>query len=1063
MTIPAPLAAAIEVFRDLGWEAATPETVMELPLGTPEQQRIAKAGLAQGAWGQWGQLDENNYGWVSWIDVNAEMLGAFAVRVGVPVRRALDVLPEAHRFSSEMRGALIASRGPAFATSFAEGYRRGWGANALVHAVAASGAALPESTSYLETWAALATVTLDETGTFLSADQVALSVIANRFAEHLRAALSSGNPPVYGAPGAGCLVAQGIARGWIDREEAQELVLFAMERAQRPSDRVAWAAVLGDALAASPRWLLERSGVLLSTLSFGDNAIISRFVPVLLASGDDELIAQAMLLGLLAKSAKAKAEVLEAAATVAAPSPETRMLVAEAVTPLLTAKDRKVRSRAEALVAAWDLATQAEPAEAPAAVRGLWQETPAPAEVPRFEAGPVTADRLSELASLVLVDRSEAITLNIERFLAVANALAQQNPEEARTALRGVKNGDITGLHGVPEWVKGTESRYLDSPSTESWTHARMPAVARNVSVFQRLGSVSVLLSTPSWDDYRLDPADFAARLDGYAAAGEAALEADLQLALPRIDLSLLTDTLTTRLSASRVPILLQDGTTTPLCVGEVWEAWVRAPLVHPGFDSDQTLYPGSLAMVPALEALPARLTSTYLWSPIQVFPNWPEARIERENPSAGTLRACGNGMLPSTQLLYTVGDDALPLEAAIAAWHNGMLRPGVAEAPRLGWRGQISSLAARAVSWAELAEEGLLSVIWPLAVDTIAYATRTPKVAPGVDALVELLTRFLPEAQAAITAGLAPADILALPCVRALAERGGSSRAVAAARALVALLPAAEIPVEPSIATAMSEEEFRAAWPELPDPAVLPDGATITVSEQPGRHGAGDNTFLEPTITLCVGSTHRITHLQWSYPITQEQQLPVAGGAQATTWLRYAATTHTLVAGTGREDPTRSEADRQLSETLATVLCLTQFVRHDPPAWDFYSVIARGDLGPSRVTRAIETLLALPQVDPYLLVRSLPRYPEAIPALYPALVRTLAHAATIEGKPPRWLTRVLDVTTEFAPVLREAAARSLIPAADAAWPGLAEIAANSASPAARKKATALLGALGLG
>lgn len=1057
MTIPAALAAAIAVFRELGWDAARPDEVMRLPLGTPEQQRIAKAGLVKGAWGSFGETAPNTYGWISWIDVDEDLLGAFAVRVGVPVRRAIAVLPTAPRYPSALRGALIASRGPAFTKSFAEGYRRGWGTEALIYAVAYSGADLPESIGYLESWANAATETLDDSGAFGGSDAVPEDVIAVRFTEHLRAALRSGNPPSYGAPGARALLLGGIARGWIDVDEARDLVLFAMEQAQRPSDRVAWASVLVDALGAERDWLLERSGVLISAMSLGDNAIISRFAPMLLESGDDELVGQAMLVGLLAKSTKAKTELLERAAALSPPGARTRTLVAESVASLLTAKDRRLRARAEALVAAWQLDAQVVGEEAPEPVRGLWRPTPPLAPVPRFDAGEVSVGRLSELASILVVAKAEALTLDGERFLTIANALARKDPKAARTALRGVKNHSHTGLIGAADWVKGSTSRYLDSPATSRWSTTRMIGPARNASVFQRLGSVPMLLSTPSWDDYRIDPADLAARLDAYAEAGVEALEADLQLALPRLDLDLLTEAVTKRLTTSTLPILLQDGTTVPRPVGEVMRDWLREPLVHPGFEDEQATYPRALEPVPAIEGLPARLTSEYLWSPLQVFPTWPEARIERGAESAATLRTRANGVVPSTQLLDSVGLDALPLDAAIAAWKNGVLLPEVADARRLGWQGQISSLAARATAWAELAEEGMLSVVWPLAVQTIAYATRGAKITPGVDALVELLTRFLPEAQAAIDQGIVDAEVLALPSVRALAERGGSSRAVAAARALVALLPVAAAAPAP-VVTRMSDEEFALAWPEVADPPVISDGARIAIVERAGRRG----TYLEPTVFLQDGSAHFITSLDWAYPLTQEQQVPAAGGARATTWLRYSHTAGALLAGVGREDPGRSAEDRQLSQTLVTVLCLTQFVQPDTPSFDFYGAIEAGDLGTARITAAVETLLGFDGIDPYPLVRRLGRHPEALPAIFPALTRSLRHAATLPGKPPRWVVRVIDVATEFAPALREAAGRGLLPAEDAAWPGLADLATASLSPTVKKKAAALLAALGL-
>lgn len=1057
MTLPAPLIAAIEVFRELGWHEASPEQIMDLPLGTPEQQRVAKTGLAKGEWGAFGQIGERTYGWISWVDVDEDMLGAFAVRVGVPVKRAAAVMPGRRDCPPELRGRLIASRGPEFTTAFAAaGGRASWHGVALLHAVTATGVEVPDNLAYLETWVHVAAATLGADEETPDDVTVPLAVLQTRYADHLRAALRSGNP----APReAGVLVGGGVERGWIGLDEARQLVLFAMEQAQRPIDRKTWAAVLTDTLGATPEWLLEHAGVILSVVSFGDDAIITRFTPVLLASGDDELIMQAMLIGLTAKSAKAKAALLEVAAATPPPGVETTAVVAEAVAPLLSAKDRKVSRRAQALVDAWSLGAEPLPDEEAEEVRGLWQPTPPAAEVPCFDPGPVTSEHLTALASALMQSRNdERVTLDVERFLATANALAHADPDAARIALRGVKGTGGVGVVGVAEWVKGTPTGGLDRFYDDGSTHHSPPFHARSASVFQRLGSVGALLSTPSWDDYRIHPAELADRLDAYAAAGVPALKADLQVALPRIDLAFVDNGLASRLVSASVPVLLQDGSTAPRTVGEILGAWLREPLEHPGFRDEQSTVPLDIVPVPAIEGLPPRLTYAYLWVPIPLFPTWPDARISFGDGDPATLRAYPNGAVPSTQLLDTVGEDGVDLGAPIAAWRNGMLRPGIAEAPRLGWRGQISSLASRAAAWTELAEAGLLSVVWPLAADVIAYSSGGPRVAPGVAELVELLTRFLPEVRTAISTGIADTGALALPGVRRLAERAGSSRAVVAARALVALLPEAPATNPVTTVPELSEEDFRAAWPVLADPPVIPDGATVTVDACSGARGS----YLEPTVTLADGSVHRIASMHWTYPLVHEQQVPSGSGARSTTWLRYSAREAALVAAEGRE-AYRGEDDRLLSHTLATVLCLTQFVQPDAPEYNFYAAIADGDLGRQRVAAVIDDLLAREGVDPYPLVRRLARHPQALPAMYPVLTRAIRHAAALDGKPPRWLVRILDVATGFAPVLREAVVRGLLATEDAAWPGLAEIADDSASPAVRRKAALLRDALGLG
>jgi hypothetical protein len=92
----------------------------------------------------------------------------------------------------------------------------------------------------------------------------------------------------------------------------------------------------------------------------------------------------------------------------------------------------------------------------------------------------------------------------------------------------------------------------------------------------------------------------------------------------------------------------------------------------------------------------------------------------------------------------------------------------------------------------------------------------------------------------------------------------------------------------------------------------------------------------------------------------------------------------------------------------------------------------------------------------------SIEREMRALPVLWPLLTESIRFAAS-QQKPPSWLNRVLDVALLRAPVLRAASAAGRIPAEDAAWPGLAELASRSGSSAVLTKARKLVVELGLG
>ncbi|WP_040167590.1 DUF7824 domain-containing protein [Microbacterium gorillae] len=1024
------LLAAIEVFRDLGWDGADRALAATLPLGSPAQQRIAKAGLAKGEWSEWVRRG-NSTSRESLIPVDAAMLGAFALRLGVPARRAVDVFPVT--FPWTRQGEVLTACGPATVAAFAK-QRRALRLSSppIVIAVNALGIDIPTAEEYLRRWAHLAESAISGTTERSPEFVLPVEVMRARFAEHLRLVLATGVQPSGRWER---IVAYGVRDELISRDEARDLVLQAMESATRPGDRKIWAAVLMDDLQTPDAFVREHAGTVVSVMSVADDTVITRFAPTLLAARDDDLTLQVLLIGLGAKSAKAKATVLAAALAEPQPGPDFAAMIGESVAPLVGHKDKKVATLARRLLDEWQLEAEPDPDEGPAPVRGLWRPTPPLADVPRFDAGPADAENLTALTSTLLARRPEPVTLDVERFLSIVAAVAFRDPEAARAALRGVRSTWFAGLRGVAGWRDGTDVNGADRSGYQSAT----PLQAREAALFLRLGDVPVLLSTPSWDDFRVDPADLASRLSAYRAADAPALEADLRLALSRLDVSDLTDALGAELEATEVPIALQDGSVVPRTTGELLADWLAAVPEHPGVDRENTPLP--LPAHPAFRDLPDRPTARR--NEIAEWPTWPEATPGWNAPETAAVRSRPNGVAPSSQLLSGVGEGRVDLETPIAAWEAGVLLPGVASADRLQRAGTIPNIAARVVAWEELANAGLLSAVWPLVADVIAITGAGTRVAPGTAEAVELLERMLPEVRAAIDAGLASEDALALPGVRLLAARRGSSNAVVAAKSLVAQLPEVVVP-EPAPRAALSEEEFAAAWPTIADPVAAADGATVAVEIDRAAKS------FQARITLSDGSRHTYEG-RWVWGLPHEGVAMVGPN----TYLRFDG--DRLIASEGHDGPATP-----LSESLVRVLVT---MLQTPDAYHFYTfagAISRGQVGATAIGSALTDLLPVDGFDPHRIVRLLPRYPETLPGLYPVLTGAIRYASTLSGTPPRWLVRIIDVATEFALPLREAAARGLLPAEHAAWPGLADLAASSPSAAVKRKAAALRDLLGV-
>ncbi|MDI6024572.1 hypothetical protein QBL02_13590 [Leucobacter sp. UT-8R-CII-1-4] len=1061
---------SLAIFKELGWhEASREDDLMALPLGDNAQQKTAKAGLAKGEWGNFAEIAEDSWGWVSTIDVDPCLLGVYTIRLGVPARRAFEVYPVA--LAVESQAKLLAARGAEFLTQFTALRRAG---SRYTPAITSAlnqlpEAPLPTDTDYLQNWAIqsfaafevstpkqnLDPIARREAEALARSAQVPLTEITPRLAEHLRAVLRGGVSTSGDWSG---LIKHTVDAGYLEQSEAQELTLYAMEAAQRPIDRKTFAEVLTNDLAADEAFLLEHASVLASVLSFGEDALIHLFTPTLLSATDDELTAQVILIGLNAKSTKAKAAVLTAAMQAAQPGDETKTIIAETLAPLLNAKDKKLAALAAQLKDTWQLDAQALKEEPVPGARGLWQATPALAAVPRLAEGRSGAEELTALTSELLAANNESLTLAGERFLATANAVAREDPAAAREALRGVPRRWEAVLHPVRGWVRGETMIGADQPASAGKNaHVESVVRARAAAVFLRLGEVPILLSTPTWQDFRVDGADLAARLDRYVEADAAVSEADLQLMLSRLDRDSLDVTLRAKLAASPVRIVLQDGTVLRRNVGDVLGTVLSKPYEHPGFDSDGFAKElPSIAELSGSADLPDRRIGRNIT--ITEFPNWAESELEWRQPGAAINRKAPNGVVPSSALLSFSEERSGDIEAAIAAWQHGTLVPGIADARQFVWGGSISSIASRVRNWQELAENGMLSLIWPLVADVVQISSEQSRIAPGVTEAIELLQLMLPEVQLAVDAGLAGSDTMALPGVRAIASRTGSSKAVAAARALVSILPETAMVASPGgnagspgvLATPaeMSDTEFAEAWQATGDPASIDDGAILKYEAVQTKRGS----VMVVHLTLGDGTECQFES-SWTYGLGMEGRASL--GDQK--WLEFDAESGRLVEISERY---RREAPPVLSRSLMVLFFATQ-QQADPEMYYFGAAVENGLLGPTRMADTTSLMLAEADFNPYLMVRQLSRYPELLSAFYPVLTRSIAHASTLGTTPPRWLVRIIDIAIEFAPVLRAAAARGQMLESEAGWAGLVEIGDTTRSAAVKRKAKVLIEALG--
>ncbi|MGY4642573.1 DUF7824 domain-containing protein [Cellulomonas sp. URHB0016] len=1097
--ITARTAAAVKVFTDLGWASAGLADAETRPLGTPEQQRVARDGLASGDWGEWGFLEPEVWDWVRWVDADPDLLAVFAVRVGVDARRTARLLRDAHAIDDELATRLVEARGPDFAARFvAEGCRsvRRDGehatsdhAGALVRLVDRCDLPVPEDVEYLRDWSVYALGVLTGGGELHPHDRgwCEPGVIERRLPEHVRAAVGAGVP---GTGPFGSVVPAAVARGWLARDEAVDLVLAALDAAQRPGDRKVWAQVLTGPLGLTDDELVERADSLVPVLAHGDGPVISLLAPRLIAGVPEDVLRDVLAVTLPVRTTRVVRLLLTAAADRPRPRGDVVDAVTSLVAPHTASTDRALARAAEVLVQAWGMSAR-DVADEPV-VTGLWRATPPVWDAPRFEAGTVSGAALTDAAA-VLTGRPEGVVdVEVERFLALANAVAAQDREAARTALAGVRTSWVGGLRGVAAWVKGEQPEMLDSGATR---HRRAvvwrPAEAREAAVMQRLGEVPVLLSTPTWVDLRIDPADLVERLTTYAAAGAVASEADLYLACTRADLALVTDEVRAGLDDLPVPVVLQDGTHATVTAGPTVRGYLDAPFREPALrlttDADEWECPPLGVPPRALAPLPARhgTRDTSDMPGIETFPAWGDATRglqQSADPDVGLLlRQHARRATPLTPGLavnlvaaqrgFHPAAAADGVTAVHEAWERGLLRPGVADVALLDWARTPSNLAALARACGGLAAEGLLSVVWPLLDDVLLASLRAPRMLAGTAEVALTMRSLLPAVLDAVGCGDAVPTALDVPGVRALAGRSGSSNAVTAARAMVDLLPP-EVPAATPVGNERARRSFDEVWaPGAGTRPAVDDGAGLTVRwEDPTA--ASRMLAVDVTLAHVPGEPYRVVKRSF-YDLGNEGRcaaLSAAGVAadppgsgRADAWLHWDESAGRLVASPHRDRRGAQDAPLRTGDplpplTTSMVAVVLASLCHDcGSTYEQREIMGQGLFGSAAVTIAVRALVAQPDISPARMVRLLESDPTTLPVLWPVLVESVRHAAGVAGPPPRWLNRVLDVTLLHAPHLREAAGRGLLSDDAATWPGLAELAARPGESAVLRKARELV------
>ena len=1124
------LERAVEIYRSLGYEETTYDNILSLGIGTKEEQDIARDGLKSGEWMQVKQLSENSYGFAPVIDVDLKKLAVFALRIGVEAKRAANVIGRGDEIALQAIMDMGENYAIQFISAAESGNRRAW-----EHSLSVLGMLclkllhrmnlpIPESVEYMKDWAAASSVILLGTKKDYLFDEsftLEKEEILGRFIEHIEKGISLNMPATGPFPD---LLFFGVEKHLLSKEAAKEYIFDALYIAKRPGDRKAWVELL-DKLGCAEKDYIDRAENLIPLLGLGEIPLLDRFAPVLIENISEELLYPVLISCTSAKVKKTKKMLLNS--VLKRENPKTANDFAEWLSLYLQDEDKSIAGLAEKLALSWGLVLEQE--ESTKELQGLWRESPKLWEVPRFSLGDKTAESLTDMVAL-LSDRKECVEdLLFEQFLALANHIAYKDLEEAKMSLLGIPNSDSGILWTLGRWARGIEIKPVEESRQRFWQgekeivkiEYRELLTMRRENLFRTMGQWPCLLSTPSFEDLSISLEDLLARLSLYQAEKFSYVsEPDLQLALTRLDMETFAKEDISKCKEERSKCVeklqeldlkiqlpsgefLQDEEGKDIMLGELIAAYLHDPYVEPVFFPGETPYwKVELIMPESLKALPYRLSYSYnaLFS---IFPNWGDYSLtavhrdfevyhgqgiilrqlaRRRKPlSKGALM---NWIAVFGKLSDENAEDAL--KANREAWERGLLLPGLADISYLDWSGgELSNLANLAAAMDFMANEGMLSLVWKAACDTVEQSLKIPRILAGTAEIVKFLRDYLDETIFAVEKKLASKEALEMKPIRILAEKSGSSKAVSYAKEILEKLGTIEntsksktiASVEPP-----APADFEKVWLPLPEgKELIEDHVTFRVK---GLELRKNEKVFQFDLDLPEDSdcSYQVVIAGWLYALAHEGQ--VSAGKidrngelieeENVAWLHYDSVQKKIVVSEfrnwrgGNKSPLEGEATpySKLFLSFAVALLAQDGESIYGAKSLFKELVQAGTLSLKTVREITRLLLSYEEISPAKLVRIAEKERELLSICWGMLWECIrdAGAKTVEtGKPPVWINRILDICIYYGAYLREAAKRGFISKEDALWPGLLAIANCGAKSTAVKKAKALFEILGIG
>ncbi|WP_158408221.1 hypothetical protein [Corynebacterium mustelae] len=847
----------------------------------------------------------------------------------------------------------------------------------------------------------------------------------------------------------------------LDRVEAIRSAVEAVNAPTRPSQHKQDVEFLCENLAITDQEILSHAEELGSMIGTGDSALINAIGARYCALVGLTQLCDSALGALYAPTVKPKIIVLQGLLKRHDVGAAELTVLEPRLHELACANNKQVAKLAAELLTRGGIPVAATETITPTLT---WEPAPPLWQPPRFERGGDTVDDV--VAELQKTTWSYHVNnfvpdIHLERFVAGLAECAQHDRGAAEKIL----------------------ARSLYATHRMQHAYGLDPVDARNRSIFFQLGSIPCVLSQPSYVDFRITPDDFLERLACYRDRGLPVIEADLFLALCRLDMrSHDVEAFVHKAESFGLEVTTFTGEKYPESAATIIAGYLLQPVRETDIsvgtwttDNKTYLWVDEFPVTKVLRAIPRSADAPYFsFRSAQAFPLIGDkmfldfAASHHRGIKGKPLGAAAQQVALRSQPLtpglainlitaprFNKDGKAQGLDQAIRlAWQRGLLAPGVPDISLMGWEEKVSSFHGVAEVFRELAEDGMLALVWPIINDALTIAAAAQRPHKGAAELAELTRELLPSVIRAVDSGAADPSVLELPGIRACAAKSGSSRLVVAAQAVDKLLPKRGETQPPGI-------DFDLAWPHgVGVGSTQPDHATVGLHQ-----GHFDKDWFTSRVyaTICVPNYPDLTFVKsrafsedfWVFDAYQ--------GEEKIHWgccLDYDGSQWTLLPDQEYQwGSTHFDPEKALTNSLVFVVFgfLAESSDADATLKFLRLHLHYNHVRAASVKEVMPKLLKEEFWSPLLIIKVLEKEPAHLPALWPVITESLAHAARCldDGGPaPKWLNRVLDNALYHGEVLAEATCRGLIPAEE--WQALETLATPKKKTAAVAKAQKL-------